>query len=182
MCLIIAATTSQYWHEGLDADFKGFGLTLDTFKNDHAHAHRDILFFTANGGPPTLPQEPTGCDSNYRYWEGLHDFSAANYSGVRVSIQQGRVSVFVDPRGTDTWTECFRDAAVATPAEWWTEGYYLGLSALTGDLADNHDVLSLVVTLEDEPAPASAPVDLPALVRWLLAPLKIAPFVRDAML
>lgn len=161
-----AATTSQYFHDSIETSFKGFGLSLDTFVNDHAHMHRDVLFFTADGGAPVVPQEPVGCDSEYRYWEGTHDFSAMNYSGVRVSYQHGRVSVFVDPRGTESWVPCFKDAAIAPPEGWWVEsdGIFFGLSAKTGDLADNHDVLSFVVTLEDEPAPASNTVDVPAQV------------------
>ena len=160
------ATTSQFWRDDLESHFKGFGLVLDTFVNNHAHEHRDILFLTANDGAPVLAKEPIGCNSEYRYWEGLHDFSAANFSGVRISYQHGRVSVFVDPRGTEAWTECFRDAVIA-PGEGWTQatgGMYLGLSAKTGDLADNHDVLSFVVTPEDEPAPVSGMDDAPAQV------------------
>jgi lectin, mannose-binding 2 len=151
------------------AGFTGFGITLDTFRNDAVdvgYAHRDVLFSTSAGGAPRYDPQPVGCDSEFRYWEGLVDFSARNYSGARISFRNNRVSVFMDPRGTEQWTECFRDAPVAAPAGWWEQGIHLGIAASTGDLADNHDVLSLVTTLEDEPAPASTAVhDAPAQVR-----------------
>ena len=35
---------------------------------------------------------------------------------------------------------------VAAEADWWRAGAYLGLTASTGDLADNHDALSLLVS------------------------------------
>jgi lectin, mannose-binding 2 len=147
--------------------FTGFGVTLDTFKNEeHGHLHRDVLFLTSAKGPPTIDGSPVGCDSDYRYWEGLHDFSARNYSGLRVSFRDNHVSLFMDPRGTENWVECFSRARVAASLDWWRSGIYLGLSASTGDLADNHDVLSLVTTLEDEPAPLLGVVhDAPAQVQ-----------------
>ena len=41
-------------------------------------------------------------------------------------------------RGKSKWTKCFEVKNVVLPV-----GYHLGLSASTGDLADNHDVKML---------------------------------------
>ena len=46
--------------------------------------------------------------------------------------------VSTDILGKNAWAECFRVQGVVLPT-----GYYLGLSAATGDLSDNHDVLSV---------------------------------------
>ena len=41
-----------------------------------------------------------------------------------------------------------QDIPVSAESDWWRTGAYLGISATTGDLADNHDALSLLVTAE----------------------------------
>ena len=40
------------------------------------------------------------------------------------------------------------DIPGSAESDWWRTGAYLGISATTGDLADNHDALSLLVTAE----------------------------------
>ena len=42
--------------------------------------------------------------------------------------------------GTDDWNECFVVDNVNLPT-----GYYMGFSAATGELADNHDIISVRV-------------------------------------
>lgn len=51
----------------------------------------------------------------------------------------------MDPRGTGTWQTCIESALLPLEAGWFKSGR-LGLTASTGQLADNHDMLSLVVT------------------------------------
>ena len=54
--------------------------------------------------------------------------------GDKVNIFQ----VHLDARGKNKWTKCFEVENVILPV-----GYHLGLSASTGELADNHDVVML---------------------------------------
>ena len=51
-----------------------------------------------------------------------------------------RLDVLVDTRNDDHWERCFSVPDVYLP-----QGYYFGLSAATGDLADNHDIISFKV-------------------------------------
>ena len=47
-------------------------------------------------------------------------------------------------KGEHEWTACFEVNGVDLPP-----GYFVGLSASTGDLSDNHDLLSLLVYGEE---------------------------------
>jgi len=140
---------------GFTPSFKGFGVVLDTFVNSEpGHAHKDVQIVSSDGsGPVKLDDKPTGCDADFRYWEGRDDFTVANHSALRVRFAGGRVAVHIDARGTGEWRACIADAPVRAPPGWARDGLFLGLTASTGDLADNHDVLSLGVAAEDEPAP-----------------------------
>ncbi len=46
----------------------------------------------------------------------------------------------MDAKNRHEWETCFVASDVDLPA-----GYYFGVSAATGDLADNHDIISLQV-------------------------------------
>ena len=48
------------------------------------------------------------------------------------------VKVHTNVDGTDDWIECFTAENIDLPT-----GYYFGLTAATGELADNHDVVAL---------------------------------------
>lgn len=140
---------------GFTDSFHGFGIVLDTFVNSEpGHVHKDIQIVSSDGAAPVkLDDKPVGCDADFRYWEGRDDFAVTNHSALRVRYGGGRVSVWIDARGSGQWAPCITDAQIAPPSGWNKEGLWIGLSASTGDLADNHDVLSLHLGPEDEPAP-----------------------------
>jgi lectin, mannose-binding 2 len=50
--------------------------------------------------------------------------------------------VLIDPTNSGTWTECATSDLNSLPSDWLTKAF-VGLTASTGQLADNHDVLSL---------------------------------------
>ena len=57
------------------------------------------------------------------------------------------IPVTTDIENKAAWKECLRVGGVRLPT-----GYYFGLSAATGDLTDNHDVLSVKLYELDLPA------------------------------
>ena len=80
-----------------------------------------------------------------------------NAARVQISYdgEQQRVVVRSDHNNRGYYDECL-SAKVVLPAEWWRNAY-IGVSASTGDLADNHDVLEVstvvgVSSLENEEA------------------------------
>ena len=151
------------WHRGNEvhgaaASFTGFGVIIDTFKNPE-RPHRDVSIFVNNGtrGLDDLSADPAGCDATLRYYEGRDDFSARNASRVRVSYAHpeaaaaggGIVSVDLDAGSSGAWQTCAVIDDVALPAGW-ADKVHVGLSASTGALADNHDVLSFAVYDSDD--------------------------------
>lgn len=48
------------------------------------------------------------------------------------------LAVFTDFENKQGWKQCFSVAGVYLPT-----GYYIGMSAATGDLSDNHDVIGV---------------------------------------
>jgi len=150
--------TSQYSGGTLHAaneNFKGIGIIMDTFKNtETASFHKDVTIFQNDGTKTVddMQKESVGCDASMRYHEKRADFSPTNSSRVKVQYNRGFLKISVDARASGTWEAC-TEANVIMPKEF-TNGAYLGVSAATGGLADNHDVLGLNVysSSDDEAA------------------------------
>lgn len=52
------------------------------------------------------------------------------------------MEVYIDPQNSGDWTPCVNISTLGLPSNW-ARSAHLGLTASTGQLADNHDVLSL---------------------------------------
>lgn len=57
---------------------------------------------------------------------------------LAIRYENDRLTVSTDFYGTSAWTECFSINNVLLPTN-----YYLGFSAATGDLTDNHDIINV---------------------------------------
>lgn len=73
-----------------------------------------------------------GCSANFR-GRGHDTYALIRYSGT-----QNRLTLFVDVDNKNEWTDCFDVSGVKLPT-----GLYFGASAATGQLADNHDIISM---------------------------------------
>jgi hypothetical protein len=62
-----------------------------------------------------------------------------------VCLQKGVLSVFVDAKNTGRYATCMEGVQLGMP-DGWSDKVYVGVTATTGQLADNHDILSLIVT------------------------------------
>lgn len=118
----------------------GLGIFFDTYSN-HPHASHGHPYISAIVSDGTFVydhdadgthQEVAGCQSFFRNV----DFDTF----IRITYRNRRLDVLVDTRNDDRWETCFSVPDVYLP-----QGYYFGLSAATGDLADNHDVISFKV-------------------------------------
>ena len=104
--------------------------------------------------PSFLPQitigddeNPIGCNvDGLRYHEDRDDFSVFNTSRLRLLLNENRLIVEVDAKNTNEWQTC---GTVSNLKKRLPKGFLekarFGLSGTTGQLADNHDVLSLLV-------------------------------------
>ncbi|KAM9129802.1 vesicular integral-membrane protein VIP36 [Pangshura tecta] len=123
---------------GSKDNFHGLAIFLDTYPNDEA-TERVFPYISAmvNNGSLAYDHskdgrwtELAGCTADLRNQN--HDtFLAVRYS-------RGRLTVMTDVEDKNEWKNCIDVAGVRLPT-----GYFFGASAGTGDLSDNHDIISM---------------------------------------
>ncbi|KAJ5325414.1 L-type lectin-like domain-containing protein [Penicillium brevicompactum] len=123
--------------------FEGLGIFFDTYKNNRPGVSFPYVMAMMGDGQTTYDQahdgkanELAGCSAR-----GLR--SAPIPTKARLTYFQDKsLSLELQYKTEDTWTECFtlnaEDSNIAIPSV-----AYLGLSAETGELSDNHDIISL---------------------------------------
>lgn len=139
--------------------FTGLALFFDTYDNDadsHAHKHPYVSAMINDGtleyqhdeltGVPMDSGHPdAGCHARIRQYGMDQKIVTARieYNGhvgtLSVKLLFSRDRSWRN-RPAYEWTNCLKMTDVHLPA-----GYYMGLSASTGDLSDIHDVISLEV-------------------------------------
>jgi mannose-binding lectin 2 len=82
--------------------------------------------------------ELAGCEAPFRN-KDYDTFVAVRYHNYKLTVS-------TDIDNKNEWKECFSVDGVRLPTR-----YYFGFSAATGDLSDNHDIISVkVYNLESE--------------------------------
>ncbi|KNC51843.1 ERGIC-53 protein [Thecamonas trahens ATCC 50062] len=113
----------------------GLGIFFDTFNNDGSGAHPAIVA-VMNDGSLSYDQATDGASQALASCQA--SFRNLDYpSQVRVIYQYGTLSLSHDVASNGNWVECFSVQNVELGID-----KYFGLTAGTGDLADNHDVFS----------------------------------------
>ena len=151
-------THNTYYTEGdvhgCAEKFMGIGIIFDTFKNTESlAAHRDVTILI-NDGEKTwdmMTEDVQGCNMNVRYHNERADFTALDASRVQVMVTDTSLKVMVDAKNSGEWLECANLEKLDLPAGWLRDAF-IGLTASTGQLADNHDVISLVTDSESTQA------------------------------
>lgn len=132
---------------GVIDDFKGFSVIFDTFRNqEFLSVHKDISVLTGDGNPGAGDRRNTeraGCDADFRYYEGADNFDVAkSLSYAKISLKGRTLKVSIDPKADGNFKACFETSNVL-PADFDISKGFFGLTATTGGLADNHDVLGM---------------------------------------
>ncbi|ESO01944.1 hypothetical protein HELRODRAFT_65456 [Helobdella robusta] len=121
--------------------FTGLAIFFDTYANQngaHNHGHPYVSAMINNGtlsydhdrdGTHT---ELSGCESNFRK-SRFETFAAIRY-------EKNKLTVSLDISGRNEWKLCFTTSNVHLPTE-----YFFGATAATGDLSDNHEIMSIKV-------------------------------------
>ncbi|KAM9857804.1 lectin, mannose-binding 2-like b [Aulostomus maculatus] len=119
--------------------FTGLGIFVDTYPNADKNRDRTFPYVSMMLGNGTLSYnhdqdgrftELGGCTAMTR--NAIHDtFLLVRYS-------KNRLTLMVDVDGKQDWRECAEVSGVRIPT-----GYFFGASSATGDLSDNHDVISM---------------------------------------
>ncbi|KAF5909432.1 VIP36-like protein isoform X1, partial [Clarias magur] len=130
--------------------FTGLGVFIDTYPNEEKHieaqkkrytprTQRIFPYILAMVGNGTIsydherdgrPTELGGCNAMVRNLK--HD------TFIFIRYVRRRLTVMIDIDGQHEWRDCLDIPGVRLP-----QGYYFGASAITGDLSDNHDLISL---------------------------------------
>lgn len=121
---------------GSQDNFKGLGIFFDTYSNvQQGHSqYISVIFGDGNigydhdkdGGDAKL----AGCSVDFR----------GQKMDVKVVYDQDMLRMYTG-KPNEGWEECFVVRRVKLP-----RGYFFGMSAATGDLADNHDIVSFKLT------------------------------------
>ncbi|XP_068608961.1 lectin, mannose-binding 2-like a [Brachionichthys hirsutus] len=120
-------------------NFTGLGVFVDTYPNEEKHLERIFPFVLAMVGNGSVsydherdgrPTELGGCNAMVRNLK--HD------TFLFIRYVRRRLTVMIDIDGQHEWRDCLDLPGVKLPL-----GYYFGATAITGDLSDNHDIISL---------------------------------------
>ncbi|KAM9360902.1 VIP36-like protein [Symphorus nematophorus] len=119
--------------------FIGLGIFVDTYPNADKTHDRSFPYVSVMLGNGTLAYdhdsdgrstELGGCTAMVR--NAIYDtFLLIRYS-------KRRLTVMVNVDGKQEWKECADISGVRMPS-----GYFFGASSATGDLSDNHDIISM---------------------------------------
>lgn len=119
--------------------FEGLAIILDTYSNHngpHNHQHPYISAMINNGSlsydhdRDGTHTQLAGCEAKFRNFD--HD------TYISIKYENDILTVSTDFENKAAWKECFQVKGVRLPT-----GYYIGVSATTGDLSDNHDIMSV---------------------------------------
>ncbi|XP_043925370.1 vesicular integral-membrane protein VIP36 [Protopterus annectens] len=123
---------------GSKDNFHGLAVFVDTYPNDEVtdRIFPYISVMVNNGSIPYdhskdgRTAELAGCSVEVRN-KDYDTFLAIRYS-------KGRLTLMTDTEDKNEWRDCVDISGVRLPT-----GYYFGASAATGDLSDNHDIISM---------------------------------------
>ncbi|XP_062399158.1 lectin, mannose-binding 2-like b [Sardina pilchardus] len=119
--------------------FTGLGMFIDTYPNEDKSHERVYPYISVMVGNGTLsydhdrdgrPTELGGCTALVRNVN--HD------TIILLRYMRNRLTLMMDIDGKREWRECLDVPGVHMPV-----GYYFGASSATGDLSDNHDLISM---------------------------------------
>ncbi|CAE6335530.1 unnamed protein product [Rhizoctonia solani] len=118
--------------------FVGLGVFIDTYANSrHTYAFPRIMAMLGDGktaydvGNDGASNELAACSANIRKTDIATKLKLTYFKDEYLNVQ-------LQYKGWDEWTECFTVYDVSLP-----NTPYLGFTAHTGDISDNHDIISV---------------------------------------
>lgn len=123
--------------------FDGLAVFFDTYKNHQfkGKRHPYVYGFINNNSKDydditTEDVEGQGCHIPLRN----EDPEVLDTTIARITYKLNKLSVVMQPDGADDWVKCFQINKVTLPSE----GFF-GVTAMTGDLVDKHQMVSIEV-------------------------------------
>lgn len=135
--------------------WKGLGVFLDSYDNDGAK-NNPYISVIMNDGTKTYNHKLDGSDTKLAGC--LRDIRNRVYpSRLRLTYWKKNLEVEIDPGNSDgtDYEPCASVADIDIPSN-----YYFGITAATGGLADDHDVISFTThSLQEPGAPSDVKVE-----------------------
>ncbi|KAJ7099427.1 legume-like lectin family-domain-containing protein [Mycena belliarum] len=149
---------------GNQDNFEGLGIFLDTYANTrHGYSFPRVSSMLGDGktsydfGKDGDGQDIGACSANFRQTNVA--------TKVKITyVKNGFLDVKVQYRAWDEWTDCFYKEKVDL-----INAPFLGFSAMTGDVFDNHDIIA-VTTYSAVLSLASAQRDKPGITFFSRGP------------
>ncbi|KAJ1799412.1 hypothetical protein LPJ59_001844 [Coemansia sp. RSA 2399] len=118
--------------------FHGLGVLFDTYPNGKHDFSTPFVMGMIGDGKTAYDGAHDG-DANRQGMCEAYFRNLNSPTKVAVTYYKGRfVNVQIQLQPKDQWMNCFTITNVTLP-----NGSYLGFSALTGDISDNHDIISV---------------------------------------
>uniref|UniRef100_A0A8C1D3A5 Lectin, mannose-binding 2-like b n=1 Tax=Cyprinus carpio carpio TaxID=630221 RepID=A0A8C1D3A5_CYPCA len=141
--------------------FTGLGVFVDTYPNDDKQHERTFPFISAMVGNGSVAYDH---DHDGRFTDlggcTAHVRNVENDAFLLIRYMKNRLTVMTDIEGKQEWKDCLDIPGVRLP-----QGYYFGVSSATGDLSDNHDLISFKLyelTVERSPEEDQQEITLPS--------------------
>ncbi|KAG0749477.1 hypothetical protein G6F62_002365 [Rhizopus arrhizus] len=138
---------------GSTEKFEGLGIFFDTYDNERAHRHTfPYVMAMLNDGTKLYNTGKDGSDNELAGCEA--DFRSKGFpTRARFTYHKGNfIELYLLWKAEDEWSFCFKKHDIVLP-----EQIYLGFSAHTGEVTDNHDIISVVTRTIPPAAKESAP-------------------------
>ncbi|KAF8190863.1 lectin [Pholiota molesta] len=123
---------------GSKDQFTGLGIFLDTYANEkHTYSFPRIVGILGDGkmkydfGRDGEGQELGSCSANFRRTNVATKLKVTYVKDTFLDVK-------IQYKAWDDWTDCFHVEKVALPTN-----PFLGFSAMTGDVSDAHDIISV---------------------------------------
>lgn len=129
--------------------FRGLGIFIDTYKNNRPGTAFPYVMAMVGDGQTAYDIHHDGKDNEIAGCSARGLRSASVPTKIRIRYDsEHTLTVDLQYKSDSEWTLCFSAPNVILPGT-----YYLGFSALTGQLHDNHDIISVNTLHVWNPAP-----------------------------
>lgn len=126
---------------GHNEKFQGLGIFIDTYKNGDGNNAYPLIYGMINDGTESYNQDEDGGNGRNilpNCYAGVRNKDLDSNLRIYYNYEDKYLEVGVDIDQNDKWRTCFVKRNVVLPG-----GYYIGVTAATGDLTDNHDVTAI---------------------------------------
>ncbi|KAG1056019.1 hypothetical protein G6F46_001139 [Rhizopus delemar] len=120
--------------------FDGLGIFFDTYDNERSHRHTfPYVSAMLNNGMQSYNNDKDGSDTELAGCEADFRMRGIPTRAKLVYHKANYIQLELQWKHEDEWELCFKKHDITLP-----EHMYLGFSAHTGEVTDNHDIISVV--------------------------------------